>query len=146
MTNEEILEQAQGKPTPPPLPPNPKAAFGAQKPSIGLIPGTALAHEAMAFENGAAKYGAYNWRERAVEAMTYVHATLRHLQCYVDGEDYSNDTDPPVLNLAHARACLGILIDAMEQGNLIDNRPPHGRSSEVQDRLKAAKVEAARGK
>jgi len=124
--------------------PNPKAAFGAQKPNLALIPPVALHHAAMAHENGAGKYGAYNWRQNAVEAMTYVAAAQRHLADWLDGAECSGDTNPPVHNLGHVIACCAILLDAQEQGNLIDNRPPDGASAQVLERMKAAKIEAAK--
>lgn len=114
------------------LPTNPKQAYGDLKPNVALVPGVATLYEAKAFENGAIKYGPYNWRQKAVEAMTYVAATIRHLNGWVDGEEFSSDTvaaGRPVHNLAHARACLAILIDCMELGNLIDNRPLPGTSA-----------------
>ncbi len=124
------------------LPPNPKAAFGAQKPDLSLIPPSAGHHEALAFENGAGKYGAYNWRDKAVEARTYVAAAQRHIADWLDGQEFSSDAG--VHNLGHARACLAILIDAQEQGNLIDNRPIKGKSAQVLERLKAWKIERAK--
>ncbi len=124
-------------------PPNPKTAHGAQKPALCLIPAVANLHEAMAMEEGARKYGAFNWRANAVEAMTYAHAARRHLDAWIDGQECSGDTSPPVHNLGHARACLAILLDAIEIGNLIDDRPLPGKAAEVQDRMKAAKVAAA---
>lgn len=124
-----------------PLPPNPKQAYGAQKPDLSLIPPVALAHAALAFENGAAKYGPFNWRERAVEARTYIAAAQRHLGDFLDRADRASDSD--VHNLGHVIACCAILLDAIEQGNLIDNRPPAGKSAEVLERLKAWKVRRA---
>jgi len=121
--------------------PNPKKAFGAQKPDLALIPPVANLHMAMAFENGAAKYNAFNWRVDPVEAMTYIAAAKRHLDLFLDGQDYSSDA--VVHNLGHVMACCAIVIDSQEQGILIDNRPPPGRSEEVQQRLKAQKVAAA---
>lgn len=58
-------------------PPNPKQRYGDLKPNMALVPGVAVAHEALAMEQGAAKYGAYNWREKAVEALTYISAAKR---------------------------------------------------------------------
>lgn len=123
------------------LPPNPKAAYGAQKPDLSLIPPVSLAHEAMAFEVGDRKYGAYNWRDKAVEARTYVAAAQRHIGDWLDGTECAADSG--VHNLGHAIACLAILLDAQEQGNMIDNRPIAGRSAEVLERLKAQKIAAA---
>lgn len=124
------------------LPPNPKQAYGAQKPDLSLIPVSGLHHTALAFEEGGRKYGPYNWRDKAVEARTYVAAAQRHIADWLDGTERSGDAD--VHNLGHAVACLLILMDAQEIGNLIDNRPLPGKSSEVLDRLKAWKVEQAR--
>jgi hypothetical protein len=42
---------------------NPKSAFGIQKPPMHLIPAPAKVATAMVFGLGAAKYGAFNWRE-----------------------------------------------------------------------------------
>lgn len=124
------------------LPANPKDILGAQKPDLSLVPGVAGHHEALAFENGATKYGPYNWREKAVEARTYVAAALRHIHDWLDREEFASDSG--VHNLAHARACLAILLDAQEQGNLIDNRPKKGKSAEVLERLKEWKRERAK--
>ena len=126
-------------PNPKDNPPNPKQRYGDLKPDLSLIPGVASAHEALAFENGAAKYGPYNWREKAVEARTYIAAAKRHMDAWMDGEEYSVDTveaGRPVHNLGHSLACLAILLDSIENGNLIDNRPPKGKSSEMHERIK----------
>lgn len=122
-------------------PVNPKAAYGATKPDLALIPPVAELHEAMAFEDGARKYGAYNWRTNPVEAMTYVAAMKRHLGLWLDGQEYTSDTN--VHNLGAIRACCGILLDCIEAGTLIDNRPPKAPSDAVQLRLKAQKVAEA---
>jgi hypothetical protein len=118
-------------------PADPKAAFGASKPNLALIPGVACAHEALALEDGAMKYGPGNWRYNEVEAMTYLAAALRHLQAYIDGERLTSDTK--VHNLGAVRACCGILLDAEAQGTLKDNRPKPGKTSEVQTELQQFK-------
>lgn len=119
------------------LPPNPKQAYGDQKVALHLIPPASLIHEATAFEEGARKYGAYNWRTKAVEAMTYIGATQRHLLAYLDGEEI--DPESGLLHLALAKACLGILIDATEIGNLLDNRPAKGTAGALLRKLKRVK-------
>lgn len=111
------------------LPENPKAIYGRAKPSLGLIPGAAMIEEAGVYQLGAEKYGPFNWRKDPVESMTYVHATLRHLYSWVDGENL--DPESRRSHLAHARACLGILIDAEANGKLIDDRPYIGVSAEL---------------
>jgi len=109
---------------------NPKQAYGDKKIPVHLVPPAASMYLAMAFKEGARKYGAYNWRENDVEAMTYVGAALRHIMQYLDGEDIDPDTgEAEVPHLAAAGACLAILADATEGDNLIDNRPPTGPAS-----------------
>lgn len=116
------------------LPPNPKQAFGDRKPNLALNPGVASAYQALALECGAAKYGPFNWREKSVEVMTYVAAAKRHLDAWVDGEEYSSDTahtNRPVHNLGHVQASIAILIDAIECGCAIDNRPIGTNASSI---------------
>lgn len=122
-------------------PPNPKARYGAQKPDLSLIPPVALAHAALAHEEGARKYGAFNWRDTKVEARTYIAAAMRHLCDYADGAERASDSD--VHNLGHVIACCAILLDAIEGGHLIDNRPRPGKSAEVLERLKEWKIARA---
>lgn len=106
------------------LPPNPKQAYGDLKLPLHLVPSTMILYAALAFQEGARKYGPFNWRERAVEAMTYVGALKRHTEAWIDGEDIDPESGKP--HLALALACLGILVDSIEVKNLIDNRPPKG--------------------
>lgn len=82
-------------------------------------------------QNGAKKYGPYNWRATKVRATVYIAAGLRHLLEYLDGADYSTDTNPPVHHLGHAKACMGIVLDALETGNLVDDRPGTGAASRL---------------
>lgn len=112
---------------------NPKDALGALKPQLHLVPPASLIHEAKAMENGAKKYGPFNWRhpDRKVNASVYVGAAMRHLLAYFDGEDVAQDS--LVHHLGHAKACCGILLDAMETGHLIDDRPPRGAASALLD-------------
>lgn len=110
-----------------PIDNNPKTRFGIKKPSFRLIPGAAIVHEAVVFMLGAAKYGAFNWRKNQVSASVYVDAALRHIESWHDGEEV--DPESGASHLAHARACLAIILDALETGNLIDDRPPAGVTS-----------------
>lgn len=100
---------------------NPKDLLGNKKIDLTRISAFAEAHEAFAMMDGREKYGGYNWREKEVRAEIYVAACLRHIKAWYEGEEYANDS--LAHHLGHARACLGILIDAMETGNLIDDRP-----------------------
>jgi len=110
---------------------NPKDALGDKKVNLALVPPASIIHEAMAMENGAKKYDPYNWRSKKVRATVYVAACMRHLLEYLDGASFSSDTDPPVHHLGHAKACLGIVLDALETGNLIDDRPAPGAASRL---------------
>jgi hypothetical protein len=107
------------------LPPNPKDIAGSSKPDLSLIPPVANVHEARAMMDGAGKYGAYNWRDQPVQALTYAAAAMRHIGQWIDGEE--RDPVSGVHHLGHARACLGILLDAIECEMLIDNRPRPGK-------------------
>lgn len=108
---------------------NPKAGVGRMKPPVGLVPPVAVLNIAQAFRDGAAKYGPYNWRADPVSASTYIDAAYRHLMSWADGEERSDDAD--VHHLAHAAACLCILLDAQAQGVLVDDRPISGKASET---------------
>jgi hypothetical protein len=110
---------------------NPKDLLGDTKPNLALVPPAASIYMALAMGDGAKKYGPYNWREKEVRAMVYVAAALRHINAYLDGEDHAEDSHKP--HLAHALACLGILADATETGNLIDDRPAEGAAAELID-------------
>lgn len=100
---------------------NPKDLLGNKKVSITKFPAIALAHAAHAMMNGAAKYGAFNWRGNPVIASIYIDACMRHLNQWFDGEEIASDSG--VHHLGHAIACVGILLDAQETGNLVDDRP-----------------------
>lgn len=114
---------------------NPKQAYGDKKVPLHLVPGAASAYIAMGLKEGARKYGAFNWRETDVEAMTYVGATLRHLAAFVDGEDTDPDSGNP--HLAHAMASLAILVDALESEGVIDNRPKAGPAAKTLEGFKS---------
>ncbi|GEM_PF-1108562 len=103
---------------------NPKTLHGEKKVPMGLVSPVAMAHEAMALKLGEQKYGPANWRKDAVSASVYYHAALRHMQLWWEGEDL--DEESKAHHLGHARACMGILLDAASVDKLNDNRPPKG--------------------
>lgn len=101
---------------------NPKDLVGAKKlPILSVVPASSILGEAEAMRDGAAKYGPMNWRTQKIQAMTYVDANLRHVFAWVDGEELASDSG--VHHLKHAKATLGILIDAIEHDSWVDNRP-----------------------
>ncbi len=118
---EVVVEQVNG--------PNPKDLAGRCKPDLSLVSGTMLAHMADGLADGARKYGVGNWREIPVEARTYISAAERHLKAWLDREERASDSD--VHHLGHALATIGIVLDALACGTLIDNRAKAGASSQT---------------
>lgn len=111
---------------------NPKDILGIEKVPLGQVCPVAMAHESCAMLDGDLKYGFRNWREKRVVARIYIDAALRHIQSWSECEETAEDSG--VHHLGHARACLGILLDAQENGNLIDDRAK-GVFSKVSARL-----------
>ena len=101
---------------------NPKDIAGSKKLGLGAVCPVAIAHESCAMLDGELKYGARSWRKDKIVARRYVDAAMRHLNAWAEGEEVAPDSG--VHHLGHARACLGILLDAQETGNLIDDRIP----------------------
>jgi len=116
---------------------NPKDVLAASESRVqmGLIPRTALIHTAMAFADGAKKYGAYNWREEGVGVMTYLDAADRHIADFLDGETAAGDSKAH--HLGHAIACLAIILDAFAVGNVVDNRPPIAPTADFMEQVKS---------
>ena len=108
---------------------NPKDRIGDMKPPLHLIPPAAEILEAVVMGLGARKYGPYNWRTAQIRATVYIAAAKRHLAQWLDGQD--DDIESGVSHLAHARACLGILLDAQSLHCLNDDRPPAGIAHEL---------------
>ena len=116
---------------------NPKKALGMKKPPMHLVPEAAIIEMAMAFADGAKKYGPFNWRIDPVDVTTYVAAARRHLALYFNGQRNTSDTD--VANLGAVMACCAILLDAEASGTLIDDRPPAQDLEGVMDRYTVGK-------
>lgn len=112
---------------------NPKKAYGVLKPGIQYIPPVALLEEGVVMALGASKYDPFNWQDKPVDATTYYDAAMRHLMSWYTGED--KDEESGASHLAHARACMGILMDAQASGILIDDRPKTTSASETIKRL-----------
>ena len=102
---------------------NPKDSIGATKADLSLIPASALVHLSLALTEGHLKYGAYNWRVAGVRASIYKAASGRHSEKWWNGEDC--DKKSLVHHLANEMACCAIMLDAIECGKLIDDRPPY---------------------
>lgn len=127
---------------------NPKDLLGMKKVPLHLVPPASIVYQALAMTDGARKYGPYNWRANKVIASIYVAAAMRHIMQWFDGEEFADDSHYP--HLAHALACLGIIVDAKETGNLVDDRPIPGAASDLlklwnkvlSDAANAAKIES----
>jgi hypothetical protein len=120
---------------------NPKDRVGATKPSLWVVPSTALLHLGMAMRDGGYKYGPYNFRDTSVVASIYWDAKFRHMLSWLAGEEFADDSS--IHHLGHDMACSAILVDAWHHGKLIDNRP---KSQATLDLLKAlhAQIQAER--
>jgi len=114
---------------------NPKDALGRFKVPLELLPPAGLIYQAMAQGYGAAKYGPFNWRTKRVKGMIYAGAARRHILAYIDGHDLDDGYQGSGLpHLGMAMACIAILIDATETGNLQDDRPPAGEMTALMDK------------
>jgi hypothetical protein len=116
-------------------PTNPKDQIAVTKLPLHLVPSTLEIFAALAFAEGAAKYGAYNWRVAGVRASVYKSALDRHLKKWWNGEWADRKTGVP--HLASAIACLAIILDAGVCGTLTDDRPPAAPVSDLIDGLEA---------
>lgn len=103
-------------------PTNPKDAAATTRLDLSLFPATARAYGALAMTEGDLKYGGYNYREAGVMASIYYAACGRHLDKWYNGEEIDPKTGVP--HLANALACIAVLIEGVEMGNLNDDRPP----------------------
>lgn len=103
---------------------NPKDILAAAKLPVHLIPETLYLDVALAFLEGALKYGKYNWRAKPVKATVYLDAMDRHIMKYKAGERI--DTKTKVKHMGYIICCAAILNDAEYYGTLIDDRAPRG--------------------
>jgi len=102
-------------------PSNPKDAIGSKKLMVHLVPSTAIAYMALAFTEGAVKYGKYNWRVAGVRFSIYLDAMYRHIMKLQNGENKDAVTGVP--HLASIMACAAIITDAFHYNKLTDDRP-----------------------
>lgn len=114
---------------------NPKDIVGSDKLPMSLVPGSLKAYATLGFLEGMLKYGLVNWREVGVRASIYMDALERHYEKFKNGEWEDKTTGVP--HLASMLACIGIIIDSYENGNLTDDRPKQAPTSELIDRLEA---------
>lgn len=113
---------------------NPKELAGSKKPATwSVMPRWIVLLVGRVMSVGAAKYGAFNYRDSRISASTYQDALERHLQLWFDGED--NDPESGVSHLAHAIAGCSLLLDAQATGQLHDDRQKTGMVRRTLDEL-----------
>lgn len=88
--------------------------FDSGKPEFSLLPPWALESVAKVLTFGAQKYEIDNWKYVENGAQRYKNAALRHLNDYMKGEKFDQETG--LNHLAHAVCCLMFMLDADESG------------------------------
>lgn len=96
------------------------AKYDSGKVPLDLLPYAALVSEAQVFGFGAQKYARWNYRQ-GFKASRLVAACLRHLFAWYWGENL--DPESGLSHLAHARCCLGMLMQNIADGKSEDDRP-----------------------
>lgn len=112
---------------------NPKDAAARQggRVRLGLLPAAGIVYGACAMEEGARKYGPYNWRTIPVRFDVYLDAMERHILRLRDGEWADAEGFP---HLGAIIAAAAICADANETGNLsYVDMPPPGPASALLD-------------
>lgn len=89
------------------------------KPRLGLISDFALFQEAQVMTFGAKKYAAHNWRG-GISWSRLIDACLRHVHAFNAGENMDPETG--LSHLAHARCCLGFLLEYTQTHKELDDR------------------------
>lgn len=106
---------------------NPKTVYGMSKPGIEGVPPAPLLMVGEVMRLGIRKYGLTNWRHDPISASVYYNAAMRHLLSWWDGQNADPESGLP--HLAHAIACMMIVLDAGSTGDLIDDRPKPGATA-----------------
>lgn len=99
---------------------NVKTAAAVGKPTLSAVPPVALMALGAAMQDGANKYGKFNWRTTAVTASVFYDALHRHLLDWYNGEDFAPDSK--IHHLAHLMAGCAIILDAIAADVFKDDR------------------------
>lgn len=105
-------------------PSNPKDIIGSSKLPLHLWPETATILGSLGLLDGCLKYGRANFRAVGIRASIYYDATRRHLNKWFEGQETDPDSGLP--HLAHALACIAIIVDAQAAGLMTDDRQMPG--------------------
>lgn len=103
------------------MPVDPKGDAGSKKTPLQLLSPYASAECSHVLRLGADKYGAWNWRHSKIAGSTYVGAIKRHLDAWWSGENL--DPESGRSHIAHVMASAMILLDAENEGTLVDDTP-----------------------
>ena len=100
---------------------NAKNSAGSKKAPLGTTPPIALIALGAAMDDGAKKYGPFNWRPTEVTASVFFNAMARHLLGWYCGEREAADSG--IHHLAHLMGGAAIVLDAEFHNVLVDDRP-----------------------
>lgn len=120
---------------------NPKNSHGAGKVPLWLVPPVSIVHTAWALASGTdlqamastprppagpgtdggGGYPPYSWRSGGARASVYGSAVQRHMLNWLHGGNL--DIKSGVHELGHVMANCAILLDAMQCGSYIEDRP-----------------------
>jgi hypothetical protein len=120
-------------------PTNPKDAVGIAKVPVSCIPMTVLGELGLALMEGARKYGRANWRKSGVRYSVYYDAVWRHMGAWWEGQDL--DPDSGRSHLVKAIASLTVLLDSIQFGNAVDDRPIRPTDQDWMTKLNAGAAE-----
>ena len=109
--------------------PKDRYGYGLAKVPLSTLPLASLPIMAMAMKGGAQDYGIQNYRKEKVQGRVYLEAALRHLLALLDGEDI--DPKRGIHHGGFIMATIGIYLDALVNGNLIDNRALPGCTGDL---------------
>lgn len=122
-----------------PINPKDKAAAAEGKPRLDLLEPVAERDIAKALAFGADKYGVRNFVTASINARVYVAAMKRHIDAWLDGEDYAEDSG--VHHLGHVGANVHVALAAIAAGTFVDDRGvSEAKDTSISD---PAKVEQA---
>lgn len=112
---------------------NPKKGAGARKVPLHLVPPALAIGAAVALGEGAPIYGPFNWRDKPVDASTYIGAIERHLVAWKDGENVDPESRVGKTHLEGIAGCIAILLDSIAMNTLIDDRKTGPAAQLVRD-------------
>jgi hypothetical protein len=99
---------------------NLKTLVGIHKLPTFDIPPVAITALGLAMNDGAKKYGRFNWRPTGATVSIFCEAASRHLLAYMSGENFASDSK--IHHLAHLMSSCAILLDAELNNCLNDDR------------------------